>query len=754
MKICRIAWFMFLLVPSLPAEEMVFPETQVRLCEGPFLHAQEMNRKYLLELDADRLLAPYFREAGLPTQASPYGNWESSGLDGHIAGHYLSALAHLWGATEEVEIRKRLDYAIAELEKCQIAHGNGYLGGVPNGKPLWEALRDGKIESNSFGLNRYWVPIYNLHKMFAGLRDAAEIAGSVKARAMFLKFSDWFVEWTKNLSDDQIQTILRTEHGGINETLADAFAISGDEKYLRLAERFSHREILDPLLEGRDNLTGKHANTQIPKVIGFQRIADLARNDDWHTAAVRFWENVVFQRSIAIGGNSFREHFNDVRNFEPLLLDVEGPETCNTYNMLRLTRMLFARDPSSRYADFYEKALFNHILSTQNPRTGGLVYFTPARSGHYRVYSQPQTCFWCCVGSGMENHAKYGEMIYAHTEKTLFVNLFIASRFSWKEKSIEVLQQTRFPDEDFTEITLNPEKPTTLEVRIRRPHWATSGVEIAINGENVPVCPVKNGYISLTREWKKGDTIRVAFPMKIHVETPPDRSAWYAIFYGPILLAAPTDTKNQTGLFADEGRGAHIAHGPKIPLAEIPVLPFQPDEIAKHVHPVQGADGSRSLHFRIDGMTATLIPFFRVHETRYVMYWKTIFDRMVYDSADSVCDVVYCGEQQPETDHAVAFKNSVTGTEGDLHWRQARPNGWFSFQFPNAKHANILRIRTLPVTSEQKMTVWVNGEPIPPLTETETERTYSLPAASKYDVCIRSEETETPKVICLELQKE
>jgi DUF1680 family protein len=309
---------------------------------------------------------------------------------------------------------------------------------------LWEEIKRA-ISAGSFDLNGKWVPLYNIHKTYNGLLDAYIHVGSEQARDMLVKYTDWMLDITAGLSDEQMQEMLKSEHGGLNEVFAAVYEITGDKKYLQLAHRFSHQKILRPLIQEKDSLTGLHANTQIPKVIGYKRIADNENDADWDRAARFFWKTVTENRSVCIGGNSVREHFNPPDDFGAMIEDVQGPETCNTYNMLRLTKMLYKSTPEVYLMDYYEKALFNHILSSEEPERGGFVYFTPMRPGHYRVYSQPEKSFWCCVGTGLENHAKYGELIYAHDKDALYVNLFIPSRLTWEEKEVVFSQRTRFP---------------------------------------------------------------------------------------------------------------------------------------------------------------------------------------------------------------------------------------------------------------------------------------------------------------------
>ena len=612
---------------QVPEQIQSFNLSDIRLLDSDFRHAQEMDMRYILGIDPDRLLAPYLKEAGLTPKADNYTNWENTGLDGHVGGHYLSALSYMYASTGNDEIKRRLDYFISELKRCADADGNGYISGIPEGKQIWKEISEGDIRAESFGLNNRWVPLYNIHKIYAGLRDAYLVYGSKDAGEMFIGLTEWMYKLTEGLTDAQIQQMLNSEHGGLNEVFADAAQISGDMRYLELAKRFSHRKVLDPLLEGKDCLTGMHANTQIPKVIGYKRIADIEGNQEWDRAAGFFWETVVENRSITIGGNSVCEHFHPSDDFSSMLESEQGPETCNTYNMLRLTKMLFETSGDSRYMDYYERALYNHILSSVNPVQGGFVYFTPMRSGHYRVYSQPQTSFWCCVGSGMENHAKYGEMIYSHSgSDILYVNLFIPSVLNWGKTVIE--QKNRFPDEEVTTITVNPGRSAEFTIRIRIPEWTEGKAEIAINGEQTEG-NMKNGYFGITRKWRKGDRIDVRLPMSLRAVSLPDKSSNWSFMYGPVVLAAETGKEDMLGMYADDNRNGHIAAGRKIGLDDMPVIIGSPEKVLENISKVEG----KSLTFKMEGLAPekfngmTLVPFSRVHECRYMVYWKVVSEQ-------------------------------------------------------------------------------------------------------------------------------
>lgn len=603
-----------------------FPLQQVQLLPGVFRQAQQTDLAYMLSLDPDRLLAPYLREAGLTPRKRSYENWENTGLDGHIGGHYLSALANMYASTGDARANQRLDYMLSELKRCQDKVGTGYLAGIPGGRAMWEDISRGKIMAESFSLNGKWVPLYNQHKILAGLRDAYLLAGKQEAKLMLIRLTDFIYHISQKLSDEQIQTMLVSEHGSINEIFADVSVITGDKKYLQLAKRFSHRALLDPLILGEDKLTGLHANMQIPKVVGFKRISELDGDPNFLKASQFFWETVTRHRTVAIGGNSVSEHFNPSDNFSTMVSDIAGPETCNTYNMLRLTRLLFLSSGQLGYMDYYERALYNHILSSQHPTRGGFVYYTPMRPCHYRVYSQPQECMWCCVGSGMENHGKYGEMIYSHLENDLYVNLFIPSRLQWMEKGLVISQQTQFPDKENTELLIESASGKSFSIHIRYPVWVASGkLSVMINGKKVETKAGPDSYIQLTRHWKKGDRIQVKLPMTITTEKLPDGSDYVAFLNGPIVLAAKTDQNDLSGLIADSGQFTGFrARGRHYPLDSVPYISAKNRNLASYIRPVPG----RAQTFTATELIAParfkgleLIPFYKLHDSRYMIYW-------------------------------------------------------------------------------------------------------------------------------------
>ena len=721
-----------------------FSLQDVKLLSSPFLQAQQTDLHYILALDPDRLSAPFLREAGLTPKAPSYTNWENTGLDGHIGGHYLSALSMMYAATGDTAIYHRLNYMLNELHRAQQAVGTGFIGGTPGSLQLWKEIKAGDIRAGGFSLNGKWVPLYNIHKTYAGLRDAYLYAHSDLARQMLIDLTDWMIDITSGLSDNQMQDMLRSEHGGLNETFADVAEITGDKKYLKLARRFFHKVILDPLIKNEDRLNGMHANTQIPKVIGYKRVAEVSKDDkdwnhaaEWDHAARFFWNTVVNHRSVCIGGNSVREHFHPSDNFTSMLNDVQGPETCNTYNMLRLTKMLYqnsgdvdnSNKPDPRYVDYYERALYNHILSSQEPDKGGFVYFTPMRPGHYRVYSQPETSMWCCVGSGLENHTKYGEFIYAHRQDTLYVNLFIPSQLNWKEQGVTLTQETLFPDDGKVTLRIDKASKKKLTLMIRIPGWAGSSKDyaITINGQKkkYAIRPGVSTYLPIHRKWKKGDVITFNLPMEVSLEQIPDKKDYYAFLYGPIVLAASTGTEHLDGIYADDSRGGHIAHGKQIPLQEVPILIGNPVSIRTSLHKLNG----NKLAFSYDGniypaqmgKPLELVPFFRLHNSRYAVYFRqtseeqfkaiqeemATAERKATELANQTVDLIFPGEQQPESDHGIQYEESETGTHKDRHFRRAKK--WFSYNLKVKKEASQLML-TIRKEDRNKTMILLNNE--------------------------------------------
>lgn len=726
-----------------------FPLRQVALLPSPFRAAMERNAKYLLELDPDRLLHNTRKYAGLKPKGALYGGWESQGVAGHTLGHYLTALSQQYAATGDARFRARIAYIVGEMAECQRAYGDGYVGALP---PLelqtLRGFRDGKVEvQGSFNFKGgAWVPWYTQHKVLAGLKDAWVLAGDERAKEVTLKLADWVEGVTRPLDAEQRQQMLRVEHGGMSETLADIYALTGARKYLDTARRFYHEAVMNPLLGGRDELAGRHANTQIPKVIGEARLYEVAGDRDGRRIAENFWEEVARHHSYVIGGNSENEHFGPPDDLSGRL----GPataESCNTYNMLKLTRHLFEWRPSADYFDFYERALYNHILGSQEPRRGMFAYFMSLKPGHFKTFSTPEDSFWCCVGSGMENHTKYNDSIYFRGADTLYVNLFIPSRLDWREKGLVLSQQTAYPQDGRVALRFTPKRPLPLSLRVRNPSWAAGGLRFRLNGRPLEASSAPGGYAEVKRTWRAGDVLQVTIPMAVRTEAMPDDPAKVAFLYGPLVLAGDLGHVPEGKTFpyaADQGANFHR------PVAEVPVLVPTSKDLAATVRRV----GGKGMLFRIDGAArpraVTLRPYNEIFYDYYNVYWDVLTPaqyetRRAALAAEAArraeldartVDEYRPGEQQSEIDHA---QNGVQTESGDWQgrkFRHALAGGWFSFNVRVAPDApvELLCIYWGGETGRRQFDILVDGR----LVATETlnrdqpgvffERSYAVPA--------------------------
>ncbi len=599
--------------PVIALKAEPFPLADVRLLDGPFRDAMLRDKAYLLNLDADRLLHNFRVTAGLSSSAQPLGGWESPDceLRGHCVGHYLSACALMYASTGDVGLKKRTDYLVAELAKCQEAMpAKGYNQGFLSAYP--ESLFD-RVDR----AEKVWAPYYTLHKIMAGLLDVNQYCGNPQALEVLTRMADWLKFRVERLSTEQMQRALGNEHGGMNEVLANLYAVTGNPDHLKLAQAFNHEAVFAPLAAGQDKLNGLHANTQIPKITGAAREYELTGDPRLHDIAEFFWHSVALNRSYVIGGDSDREHFFPTNQFSKHL-SPETAETCNTYNMLKLTRHLFEWEPSAATMDFYERGLYNQILASQDPESGMMTYFVPLEAGRFKTYSTPEQSFWCCVGTGMENHAKYGDTIYFHGTNALYVNLFIPSELRWSEAGVTVRQETKFPEQEMTTLTFDCASPATFTLNIRHPAWADR-MTVRVNGKKQKITNPPESYFTIARTWQKGDKVEVRLPLHLHLETLPGDSNTVAFLYGPLVLAGELGTN---GLPANGQQAPNQLDFAKIMVPTAPVLSGRPDRVLAQIKPVKGG----TLVFRLkqakNSPDISLIPFYRLHHERYAVYWK------------------------------------------------------------------------------------------------------------------------------------
>jgi uncharacterized protein len=595
-----------------------FALPDVRLEDGPFRRAQSLDERYLLQLDPDRLLHGFRVNAGLVPKAPMYGGWESEETwtdlrcQGHTLGHYLSACALMFASSGEPDFKRRVDHIVEELSACQGASDGGLICAFLDGAlQLRNSVNGGKVQG---------VPWYTMHKLFAGLRDAHVQGGSEPALEVLVKLSDWTWNLVHELSDAQLDQMLEPEHGGMNEVLADVYDLTGKEKYLTLARQFCHRALLTPMVAGRDVLDGLHVNTQIPKVIGFKRIHELTGEVDYLRAAQFFWHTVVSRRSFVIGGVGDAEHFFPPEQVAAHLGSAKTMETCCAYNQLRLTRALFQHDPSSTYADYYERVLYNSILGSQDPVSGMMTYFQATRPGYLKLYCTPTRSFWCCTGTGMENHAKYGDSIYFRDADSLYVNLFIPSVVTWREKGVTLRQVTGFPESAATRLTVEAAKPTEFTLKVRHPRWCGE-VTVHVNSHRSMVSRSSGRYVELKRSWRMGDVIDIALPMQVYVEELPSHPTILALLCGPIALAGRFGSEGigpGEDLIANERTYGEVLDRP----VDVPAWLGRPQNFPGSV--VASGDGSLTFRARgfEHGKEVELVPYYRIAHERYNLYWS------------------------------------------------------------------------------------------------------------------------------------
>lgn len=651
------------------------------LLPGIFKDSQMMGHHYLHHLEPDRLLAPCYEAIGLIPKAKRYGGWESMAIAGHSLGHYLSAIAQMIETTKDTLLTQRLTYTLNEMAFLQKKEGTGYISGFP--RDCFDKVFSGDFEVERFSLGGSWVPWYSIHKIYAGLVDVYLSTGDALALDIVKHLADWSVEGTQHLSDEAFQRMLFCEFGGMNEVLAQLYEITGEDKYLKLARRFQHHEALDALSKGIDNLEGRHANTQIPKVLGAAKLYDVeGREEDYKTAEF-FWDQVTAHRSYVIGGNSFSEHFVQADK-EPL--GVTTTETCNTYNMMKLSAYLHRFTGDSRYMAYYEKALFNHILASQDPDTGMKVYFVPTEPGHFKTYCHPDESFWCCTGSGMENPAKYHQEIYHldDNRNRLSVDLFISSSYS--SSGIALEQQTNFPYEKEVRLEITCWDRTDLTLALRVPPYLKQAPQLYYNQQEVLDTEIIDGYVSISNSLKAGDEIIMLMDYGLDLYTAMDDSNKLAFMYGPIVLAGALGNENYPDSDMQPNHLEFVHHpGIAVPMivSDVFELPLQKNNILALLK----AKDEKRLHFTIDGIgqpgnkTIDLIPFFELHHQRYTLYFQCMTQKAYENEATTsltyqawlkqvTIDSVSPHEQQSEIEH----HGEILGTSSDYSKEAA--SGW------------------------------------------------------------------------------
>ena len=668
---------------GLPASVKSLPLSAVRLKPSGYATAVEVNKTFLLGLSADRLLHNFMLYAGLPPKGALYGGWESDTISGHTLGHYLTALVRTYEQTGDVACRERADYIVAELALAQEARGNGYVGAlgrkqkdgkIVDGEAIFPEVMHGDIHSGGFDLNGSWSPLYTVHKLMAGLLDVHAAWCNPAALKVELGLADYFARVFAALDDAQMQQMLNTEYGGLNESFAELYAQTGDKRWLDVAQRIYDRKVLDPLVAGQDKLANFHANTQVPKLIGLARIHELNGKPEPANAASFFWTAVTEHHSYVIGGNADREYFSEPDTIADHITE-QTCEHCNTYNMLKLTRHLYSWKPDAAYFDYYERAHLNHVMAAQNPKTGGFTYMTPLMTGASRGYSEPnEDAFWCCVGSGMESHSKHGESIFWEGDGMLLVNLYIPAEATWATRGAKVSLETKYPMQPESRLTLTSlPRPATFTVALRIPAWAKGNVKLTVNGKPFTAA-TSRGYALVQRRWKQGDVVSLELPLELRIEPTPGDANTIAILRGPMVMAADLGDISTKWDSADPAMvGADLLGGFK----QGPGL----ERVSYQTHGV------------VRPADLTFVPFYSQYQRRSAVYFKRFSDDQwkveeaaflveqtrLRDIAARSVDVMHLGEMQPERDHNLVSEISYPVEYRGKQGRDARSGGYFEF---------------------------------------------------------------------------
>ncbi len=669
------------IVNAVPYAAKPLPLSAVRLTGGPLKRAQDVDAAYLLSLEPDRMMAYFRQQAGLLPKAKGYDGWDGDGknLTGHIAGHYLSAVSLMFAATGDARFKERADILVREMKEVQDKNGDGYLGALAGGREKFAEVARGDIRSGGFDLNGLWSPWYVLHKIYAGLRDAYRFAGNRDALETEIKFAQWAEGILSHLDEAQTQKMLNTEFGGMNEVFADLYADTGDARWLNLSRRFEHHAVLDALKKHEDKLAGLHGNTQVPKLIGsLARYVYSGETTDGE-AAKFFWERVANHHSFATGGHGKDEYFGPPDELSERL-DGRTAESCNVYNMLKMTRTLFALSPDIRYAEFEERALFNHVLASLDPDSGSTCYMVPVGRGVRHEYQDMQHNFTCCVGSGMESHALHGDGIYYEAPGRLWVNLFAPSTLNWQSQGAHITTETDFPEGQNAVLKIELAAPKKLTLSLRRPSWAGNGFTVQVNGKAVKNLLPPGSYIELNRTWRSGDRIALTLPKALHLEAVPDNPQRAAILWGPLVLAGDLGPDSD-----DVQQKIH---------EQIPVLVAANRAPGEWLQPVPGRAGE----FHSVGVgrerDVDLVPFYRLHRRTYEVYWDLFTpEGWKLESAKiaaarerqrqleaATVGFAQPGEMQPERNFNQQGEESepvrVAGRAG------RRGKKWFSFDMP------------------------------------------------------------------------
>jgi uncharacterized protein len=593
---------------DVPAKVRPFSMTKVRLLPSAFKDAQDANLGYLRRLDSDRLLHNFRANAGLPAPAPPLGEWEKPDceLRGHFVGHYLSACALMYSATGDREIKAKGDAMVAELAKCQQKLGGGYLSAFPT--EFFDRLN---------ARQKVWAPFYTVHKIMAGMLDMSQHCQNKQALEVVKGMADWADHWTAPIREPHMQDILNTEYGGMNEILYNLAAVTGNDHYAVVGDRFTKKRFLNPLALHRDELRGLHVNTHIPQVIGAARRYELTGDHGSHEVADYFWHEVTSARAYVTGGTSNNEGWlvEPGRLGAELRRGSDTTECCCAYNMLKLTRQLYTWNADPRYFDYYERTLYNHRLAAIDRQTGATIYYLSIGPAGWKTFNTENDSFWCCTGTGVEEFSKLNDSIYFHDSEGVYVNLFIPSELNCAEKGLKLRQETSFPESPTTSLLITMDHPREMRLSVRIPRWTSSGAMVKINGQALEAVPSPGSYAVIKRTWKTGDRLDLEFPMSLRAESMPDEPTTRAFLYGPLVLAGDLGSAGLTKEMIVGPMGPKVSDHPMA----VPGLRASGSDVSSWI---KLGEGPLTFHTTGQEKDVTLVPLHRLFGKRYSVYWN------------------------------------------------------------------------------------------------------------------------------------
>jgi len=636
-----------------------FDMSQVRLLGGLEKHEMEADLRYIKSIDTDGLLYPFRHNAGLPTPGKPFGGWESqsSEIRGTFTAHYLTTLALMYKSTGDVWLKSRARYLVEELAKCQRALGGKYVAGIPTS--YLDRVETGK---------QVWAPYYVVEKLVTGLIDVYQVFNNAHALDMAQKMSGYLRSRGAKLTDGQLDAAMHTEYGGMAMMEYNMYSIAHNRADLDYAHRFDEASILGPLALRHDSLSGLHANTNIPKILGAARRYELLDDSTYRTVVEYFWDRIANHRSYATGGDNKAEFWGDPDALAHTLVS-NNQETCTTYNMLKVTRNLIRWTGDAKYADFYERAYFNGILPAQRPDTGMMIYYLPLAGGDTKNWGTPRETFWCCYCTGIESFAKLNDSIYFHDANGVYVNLYVPSELNWAEKGVRLTQTTRFPEEQGATFKVHLSRPSSLSLNFHVPYWA-DGFSATCNGKLLKVAAKPTSYFTVRRTWKDGDTVRILTPMRLHCQPMPDDPNLQAVMFGPIVLAGVMD--KDTPIAEDVNTG---------------YLSVNRRDPSSWLKPVSG----KPLTFQTTGLARSIsfIPLYNVIDQRFGVYWDLVAPnsaraRQLAGIEKSkrarnrriVDEVNVDGGGEIEKSHNLFAESSNSGAFNGRHYRDGKKFGW------------------------------------------------------------------------------